>query len=78
VIIQHYPDELDYVNARLHPLHPDEVDEDKSFVTTFCLACLRADGINYELLRPVLAELMIRYPANPDRLDMERRDRVEE
>lgn len=73
MIIQQYPDELDYVNARLHPLEVPE--DDKSFLATFCMACLRADGLSYELLRPALQEFMVRFPANPDRLDMERRDR---
>lgn len=86
MIIQYYPDELDYVNVRLlfhygalHPedslppvlrsLHPD------SFLGTFCLACLRADSDNYELLRPALYVLMKQYPADPERLRIERADR---
>lgn len=73
MIIQEYPDELDYVNAQLHPLIRDA--DDKSFLGTFCLACLRADNINYEILRPVLMILMVKYPANPERLRMERHDR---
>jgi hypothetical protein len=73
MIIQFYPDELDYVNATLHP--SIRAADDKSFLGTFCLACLRADDENYELLRPVLAVLMGKYPADPERLAMERHDR---
>jgi hypothetical protein len=72
MIIQGYPDDLDYVNAQLHPQVRRE--DDKSFVGTFCLACLRADDLNYELLRPVLLMLMQKYPADPERLRMERHD----
>jgi hypothetical protein len=71
--IQSYPDELDYVNAQLHP--SIRAADDKSFLGTFCLACLRADGSNYEILRPSLFFLMAKYPANPERLAMERHDR---
>jgi hypothetical protein len=70
-IIQFYPDELDYVNATLSPRGND----DKSFLGTFCDACLRADNENYELLRPVLQQLMQKYPAPAKRLEAERRDR---
>lgn len=71
--IQCYPDELDYVNAQLHPsIRPSD---DKSFLGTFCQACLRADGANYEVLRGVLYFFMSKYPANPGRLWMERHDR---
>lgn len=71
--IQFYPDDLDYVNAQLHPL---SFTDSNSFLATFCNACLRADAENYELLRPVLAVLMGKYPARPERLDAERMDRV--
>lgn len=70
MIIQSYPDELDYVNAQLHPLVRSK--NDQSFLGTFCLACLRADGSNYQLLRPVLHVLMEKYPADRERLRMER------
>jgi hypothetical protein len=73
MIIQSYPDELDYVNAQLHPLIRQA--DDKSFLDTFCLACLRADAQNYEILRPALVDLMQKYPADPERLRMERHDR---
>lgn len=72
MIIQSYPDELDYVNAQLHPLMRSK--DDQSFLGTFCLACLRADGSNYQLLRPVLHVLMEKYPADRERLRMERDD----
>lgn len=68
--IQSYPDELDYVNATLHGRDPD----DKSFLATFCQACLRADDDNYELCRLLLKILILRYPARPARLAMERID----
>lgn len=58
--IQFYPDELDYVNAQLLPRTP--LEDDKSFLGTFCLSCLRADGENYELLREALKALMKKYP----------------
>jgi hypothetical protein len=73
MIIQSYPDELDYVNAQLHPSIRDA--DDKSFLGTFCLACLRADAQNYEILRLALNTLILKYPANPERLRMERHDR---
>lgn len=68
--IQFYPNELDYVNAKLRPSgHTDE----SSFLGTFLLACTRADSQNYELLRPVLHELMRKYPADPKSLAAEER-----
>jgi len=73
MIIQGYPDELDYVNAQLHPL--TRSNDDKSFLGTFCQACLRADDANYELLRPVLLAMIEKYPANEERLRIERHDR---
>ena len=70
--IQFYPDELDYVCAKIHPMgHTDS----SSFLGTFLLACQRADVENYELLRPALHEMMKKYPADPERLKMERHDR---
>lgn len=72
MIIQSYPEELDYVLAQLHPLVRGP--EDTSFLGTFCLACLRADDSNYEMLRPALLKLMLKYPADPERLRMERHD----
>ena len=69
--IQCYPDELDYVNAKLHPAVRED---DSSFLATFLRACLRADAENYELLRPALAEMMKKYPPDPVRLRMERED----
>ena len=69
--INGYPDELDYVNAQLKLRDPD----DKSFLGTFCLACLRADSQNYVYLRPALLAFMAKYPANPELLAAERRDR---
>ncbi|MGH9747258.1 MAG: hypothetical protein ACRD59_14270 [Candidatus Acidiferrales bacterium] len=68
--IQFYPEELDYVNAMLHSRGP----EDKSFLGTFCDACLRADAENYILIRPALRQLMQKYPADPEHLRMERID----
>jgi hypothetical protein len=70
VTIQFYPDELDYVNAQLHPLS-----KCGAFLESFFQSCLRADGQNYELLRPILKEFIVKYPANPERLAVERRDR---
>lgn len=67
--IQMYPEELDYVNATLHPLS-----RPGKFLETFCEACVRADGENYELLRPALVIFMIKYPADEERLRMERID----
>ncbi len=68
-----YPDELDYINAQLHPLMRHKGDQ--SFPATFLHACLRADADNYEILRPALAALMQKYPANRTRLWMERHER---
>lgn len=70
-IIQNYPDELDYVNAMLHPLAPKV----GSFMEAFLTACLRADSAYYPYLRPLLLKVMDEHPANPERLEMERKDR---
>lgn len=70
MILNGYPDELDYVNAILHPL----ATKHGSFLTSFCQACLEADSDNYQLLRPVLKVIMLKYPADKERLEMERRD----
>lgn len=73
--IHFYPDELDYVNAKLHlRAAPQTRADESSFLGTFLLACMRADFENYELLRPALAQLMEKYPADPVRLAMERHD----
>lgn len=71
MIINGYPEELDYVNAILHPMSKRK---HGSFLTTFCQAALTADNENYELLRPVLLKLMVKYPADEERLEMEKRD----
>jgi hypothetical protein len=55
-MIQIYPDELDYVNAKMG------CTGDKSFLRAFLEACLRADEENYALLRPVLHHFMRKYP----------------
>jgi hypothetical protein len=68
--IQFYPDELDYVNAQLHPLV-----KCGAFLECFFQSCLRADDENYELLRPILKEFILKYPANEERLAMERLER---
>ena len=70
-MIQLYPDDLDWVNAQLHSRDP----EDHSFVGLFCHVALRADHENYELLRPSLLKIMEKYPADPERLRIEREDR---
>jgi hypothetical protein len=59
--IQHFPAELDYVNAKLKEKHEDV--PAGSFLGLFLCACLRADGANYSLLRPILAEIIKKYPA---------------
>lgn len=71
-MIQLFPDELDYVNAKLHPLGGTD---EHSFLCNFLTACIRADAENYRLLQPILRQYMVKYPANPERLHMERRDR---
>ncbi len=71
MVAANYPDELDYVNAQLYNRDP----LDKSFLGTFCHACLRADADNYEILRPALAALMQKYPASRTWLWMERHKR---
>ncbi|MGH9728451.1 MAG: hypothetical protein ACRD4V_07655 [Candidatus Acidiferrales bacterium] len=68
--IQFHPEELDYVNAKLH----SQKEERKSFLGSFLDACLRADAENYPLLRPAPLALMEKYPAAPERLRMERED----
>lgn len=72
--IQFYRDELGYVNAKLHPLANMDP---QSFLGTFLQACLRADFDNYELLRPALLALKQKYPADPERLQMEHSDNEE-
>ena len=69
--IQSYPDELDYVNAKLHPL----AKQSGSFLDAFLRSCLAADFENYEIVRPALAKIMEKYPAERLRLWMERHDR---
>lgn len=69
--IQFYPDELDYVNAKLAPTAP----KSGSFLEAFLHACVAADSQNYELLRPALKIIMEKYPAEPGRLAMEHLDR---
>lgn len=68
--IQFYLNELDYVNAQLHPAQ-----KCGHFLESFFQSCLRADAENYQLLRPILREFMAKYPASPERLEAERRDR---
>lgn len=68
--IQIYPDELNYCNAKLHPLAP----KCGSFLDAFLRACIAADAENYTLLRPVLHAIMLKYPADEARLRMEERD----
>lgn len=68
--IQGYPDELDWVNAKMA-----ESPESKSFVTTVCWVALRADPQNYEMFRDFLHQVMRKYPAKPDLLEAQRRDR---
>jgi hypothetical protein len=69
-VIQEYPDELDYVNALLR-----QAGVQKSFMVGFCNACLRADGFNYEIVRPALHLLMQKCPATAEMIERERRDR---
>jgi hypothetical protein len=71
--IQFHPEELDWVNAHLFNRPPG----DNSFLGTFCWACLRADGENYRLMRPTVRAMMLKYPADPERLRVERQDRTE-
>lgn len=71
MIIQFHRDELDYVNAKLSG-GPDYIPRDPdSFLSTFLMACLRADADNYELLRPVLKAFMKKYPADPRALEFQ-------
>jgi hypothetical protein len=60
--IQNYPEELDWCNAKLA-----ENRDARSFLVTFCEACLRADVFNYEILRPTVLRLMAKYPAEVKR-----------
>jgi hypothetical protein len=38
-----------------------------SFVSTFANACFCADDRNFEILRPVLAQMMAKYPTYSER-----------
>jgi hypothetical protein len=67
--IQQYTDELDYVIVKL-----GVAEGSFSFMEAMCNACLRADGENYELLRPALHALMQKYPAPELLLEAERSD----
>ena len=62
--IQSYPDELTYVNAMLLTRRGNN-----SFLEAFFMACLRADGENYQIIRPGLLEIMQKYPARPQDLN---------
>lgn len=68
--IQGYPEEACYVFAILHPNAPKV----GSFLMAFCEACQRADGQNYEILRPALQVFMQKYPCDIQRRAMERED----
>ena len=68
--IQLNPEQLDYVNAKLA-----EPRDENSFLSHFLEACLRADAENYDLLEPIVEKLMDKYPAKPELLERERRDR---
>jgi len=70
-IIQEFPDELDYVNAKLHPLSPAS----GSYLLWLCYTALASDANNYPLIQPAIRSAMVKYPADPDRLAAERRDR---
>lgn len=74
--IQFYPDELDYVNAKLGSVQNvnDEAPKCGGFLQAFLIACLRADDPNYEIIQPALRTFMQIYPADPERLEMERHD----
>lgn len=72
--IQNYPDDLDYVNAKLWYSRSKFSVGELSFLDCFLMACLHADDENYELLRPVLLELGKKYPADAERVVMERHD----
>lgn len=56
--LNQYSDDLDYVNKKLEEAHEGS----QSFLVAFLNACIRADGENYELLRPVLHHFMRKYP----------------
>lgn len=76
MIIQHYQEELDYVNAqlRLRGFTEEAFSDAQSFLGTFLLACLRADAENYEQLRPALAYFTEKYPAPAEHLAAESGD----
>jgi hypothetical protein len=65
--IQHYPTELNYVNAWLALRGLD----DRSFLGLFLQACLHADTENYEFMRPALLLMMEKYPAPAKQLAAE-------
>jgi hypothetical protein len=57
MILQCYPSEWKWVNATLDS-------RPGGFLRAFCDACLQADQHNYELLCPVVAKLMEKYPSS--------------
>lgn len=65
--IQSYPDELNYVNAKLK-------EEPGTFMKNFLTACLFADAENYESIRISLHVIEQKYPADPTFLMQEQRD----
>jgi hypothetical protein len=69
--IQGYPEEFNYANTQIASRAPD----DHSFLGTFCLACLRANSQNYEVLRMSLRWLMKKYPLSPEFLEEQIRRR---
>jgi hypothetical protein len=59
VVIQMYPEEVEYVRLKMLQDHQPQ----GSFLWSFFDACLRADDENYEYLRPTLRLFMVKYPA---------------
>ena len=70
-MIQDYPQELDYVNAKLAEAHEGS----ESFLVAFLNACLRADDENYAVIQVALRFFITKYPAKPERLAAEKADR---
>lgn len=62
--IQHHKNELTYVNRKTE-------ERPGNFLENFLDACLAADDENYEILRPALLKIMVKYPArcHHERLD---------
>lgn len=70
MVIQDFPDLLDYCNAKIR-----RAGDTQSFIKSFCDACLRASPDNFEHLLMPLEHFSKTMPALAADMERERRDR---